>query len=136
MLNELRVLARGGILVLDVAHAEAAVTRGHRAYVGRRTVRAWKLKDLPEDCPRHEHHNDFLENGQPHIPHCAYPRRKHAVAVPNTSYYRKQLKKGALWAADEATALECGAKFDPTFGGEYPALVKAAAKDRGKDGEQ
>lgn len=135
MLNTLRVLARGGILVLDVAHAEAAQTRGHRAYVGRKTVRAWKLEQLPEDCPRHEHHNDFLENGQPPIPHCAYPKRTHVVEVPNTSYYRKIVRKGALWPADEATAAACGGKFDPKFGGEYPNLIKAAAKHRGKDGE-
>lgn len=134
-METLNVLSRGGILVLDVDYAQAAPTRGQRAYVGRRTVRAWKVKDLPEGCPRHVHDNEFLEPGQAHIPHCAFPSRKHPVAVPNTNYYRKQVKAGSLWPADEATALACGVAFDPAFGGEYPNLAKTA-KSCGKDGEQ
>lgn len=116
--NSLRVFARGGLLVLDKAYAEAAPTRGQRAYVGRRTVRAWKLDELPTGCPRHIQTNEFMEFGDKQIPHSAYPRLDKPVAVPNDSYYRKQVQKGALWAADEETAALCGVRFDPTFGGE------------------
>lgn len=135
MADTLRVLARGNLLVLDVAYAEASGTRGQRAYVGRQSVRAWTLDELPKGCPRHEAHNEFLERGNDkRIPHAAYPSLGSAVEVPANNYYRKQVRIGALWPADEATAKECGARFDPTFGGEYPHLVKAASK-RGKDGD-
>ena len=127
-MDTLKVLARAGLLVLDVEHAKVG---GHRAYVGRRTVRAWKLDDLPEGVPRHEHHNEFLENGQSAIPHCAYPATSFPAEVANTSYYRKLVKKGALWPFDEPTALACGVAFDPTYGGEYPALTKSAARRSG-----
>jgi len=134
MSDSLRVMARGGILVLDVAYAQSPTTRGQRAYVGRRTVRSWKLEDLPQGCPRHEQANEFLERGNDaRVPHSAYPATGAAQVVPNSSYYRKQVSLGALWPADEATALECGVKFDPTFGGEYPK-DKPASK-RGKDGD-
>ena len=33
--------------------------------------------------------------------------------------YRRDVREGALWAADEDTARECGVKFDPSFGGEH-----------------
>jgi len=131
----LSVLARGGLLVLDIEYAYAAPTKGQRAYVGRASRRAWKEADLPKDCPSHVHSNEFLEPGAKHIPHVAYPRKDNPTEVPASNYYRKQVKKGALWAADAATARECGAKFDPTFGGDYPNLVKAARK-RGKDGNE
>lgn len=134
--QSLRVLARGGILVLDVDYASAARTRGQRAYVGRRTVKSWDAAALPADCPVHLHSNEFLESGQQAIPHCAYPKRSAPVIVDNNSYYRKQVAQGSLWAADETTALACGVKFDPTFGGEYPELVKSAAKGRNKDGDE
>lgn len=131
----LRVLARGGILVLDADHAVAS--RGQRSYVGRGKVRAWKLEDLPEGEPRHVHTNEFLESGEVKIPHCAYPRKASAAEVSNSSYFRKLVRKGSLWPFDEATAVECGVRFDPTYGGDYPTLTKTAArKTSGKDGDQ
>lgn len=133
--DTLRVLARGGILVLDADHA--AASRGQRSYVGRAALRAWKLDDLPKEAPKHVHTNEFLESGQTKIPHCAYPRTASPTVVSNSSYYRKLVKKGALWPFDEATALVCGVRFDPTFGGDYPELTKTAARKevRGKDGD-
>ena len=137
MTKSLRVLARGGILVIDVDHASAATTRGQRKYVGRKSVKAWKEEDLPEGCPRHLHSNEFLEQGQQSIPHMAFPSLGRPVTVSNSSYYRKVVKKGALWPADAETAAACGVRFDPTFGGEYPELVKkSAAMGRKKDGDE
>jgi len=133
-MKELRVLARGGLLVLDVAYAEAAPTRGRRAYVGRRAVSDWDLDKLPKGVPHHEHNNEFLEQGPVAIPHVAYPRRDTPSIVPNASYYRKVVQKGALWPADVDTAVACGVVFAPTFGGEYPA--HASANKRGKDGDK
>lgn len=133
-METLHVLARGGILVLDADHA--AASGGQRSYVGRSTVRAWKLEDLPEGEPKHVHTNEFLEAGEVKIPHCAYPRMASPTEVSNSNYFRKLVRKGSLWPFDEATAAECGVRFDPTFGGEYPTLTKTAArKDRGKDGD-
>lgn len=133
-MDTLRVLARGGILVLDADHA--AASSGQRSYVGRDVVPAWKVEDLPKGEPRHVQTNEFLESGESKIPHCAYPRAASPVTVSNSSYYRKIVKQGALWPFDQATALECGVRFDPTFGGDYPELTKTAArKDRGKDGD-
>lgn len=134
--EKLRVLARGGILVINVDHANAAQTRGQRSYVGRKSVKAWKEDGLPEGCPKHLHNNEFLEQGQQPIPHMAFPSLGRPVTVSNNSYFRKQVKKGALWPADAESAEACGVKFDPTFGGEYPSLVKSAAKGRGKDGDE
>ena len=41
------------------------------------------------------------------------------ITVPNTVEYRRHLKDGDLWPADEATTREVGVPFDPTFGGEH-----------------
>jgi len=132
-MDALTVMARGNILVLDVEHAKSG---GRRAYIGRTIVRAWDEKDLPPDCPRHLSYNEFLEPGNDRMPHSAFPSSGNAVEVPNDSYHRKAVAKGALWPADTATAVVCGVMFDPDFGGEYPNKSKGRGKDRGKDGDK
>lgn len=39
------------------------------------------------------------------------------VEVVDCHEYRQHVAEGSLWPADEATAVRCGVKFDPTFGG-------------------
>jgi hypothetical protein len=51
----------------------------------------------------------------------------HVITLDNTREYRKHLKEGDLWPADEATASECGVPFEPTFGGEHAPFPKAEA---------
>jgi len=130
MANTLRVLARGGILVLDVEHASSPGTQGKRAYVGRETVRQWHVEKLPPGVPTHIQSNEFLEVGELPIPHCAYPALPVPVEVPGTRYFKRAVAEGDLWAADRETAIVCGASFDPTFGGEYPSLTPKRGKDR------
>lgn len=45
------------------------------------------------------------------------------VEVRNRAEYRACVREGSLWAADEATATECGVAFDPTFGASKEALA-------------
>lgn len=119
----LRVLARGSVLVLDTVFAQET---GARHYVGRASVPAWKQEDLPAGEPRHEAHNTFLQLGDKPIPHVAYPKNSTPVEVPMDRYYMRAIQKGELWAADTSTAACVGVQFDPDFGGEYPSLNKAA----------
>lgn len=123
------VLARGSILVLDAQFAQAT---GSRRYIGRNTISARELKDLPEGEPRHEQSNEFLEPGDKPVPHTAYPRKSTPESVPVDRYYTRALKNGELWPADKASADCAGVQFDPTFGGEYPSLKAAKS---GKVGE-
>lgn len=124
-MNKLRVLARGDCLILDAAYSQAT---GRRRYIGRTEVAAWKEEDLPADAPKFVADNSFLSPGDKPIPHFAYPKNGLVADVPNDaqfgSYFRKAVKTGGLWPADLDTAKECGVKFDPTFGGEYPAEGK------------
>ncbi len=39
-----------------------------------------------------------------------------SVEVRNRAEYRACVREGSLWAADEATARECGVTYDPAFG--------------------
>lgn len=117
----LRVLARGSIVVLDPAFAQAT---GHRRYVGRSTVTAWQPSELPAGEPCHIQHNSFLEPGDKAIPHTAYPKSGVAEEVPCDRYFMRALKNGELWAADRPTAEIADVPYDPTFGGEYPNLSK------------
>jgi hypothetical protein len=126
-METMRVLARGSLLVLDLEFAQAT---GQRKYVGRKAVAAWKLDELPAGCPRHEAHNLFLEPGEKPIPHYAFPMVEAVVELPFRREYRDEVQGGALWPADQATAAMCGVPFDPTFGGEHPALTVAAPKPR------
>lgn len=121
----LRVLARGDILVLDTVFAQST---GARKYVGRSAVSAWKEEELPAGEPRHIAHNSFLELGDKPVPHIAYPKNSQAVEVPMDRYYTRAIQKGELWAADKSTAECVGVSFDPKFGGEYPSLVKEPVK--------
>lgn len=41
--------------------------------------------------------------------------------------YRRDVREGALWPADKATADACGVKFDATFGGRKPAEPQPVA---------
>lgn len=118
----LRVLARGNVLVLDTVFAQDT---GARRYIGRAAVAAWKVEDLPPGEPRHEAHNTFLQPGDKPIPHVAYPKNAAPVEVPMDRYYTRAIKNGELWAADTSTAACVGVAFDPDFGGEYPSLNKA-----------
>lgn len=112
MLSALRVLPHGNILVLDT---EFASQTGRRAYIGRQAVSAWTVEELPQDAPRHESSNEFLEPGQAPVPHVAFPATGRAVAVPNVPYYRKAVADGDLLPADAATARECGVAFHDTL---------------------
>lgn len=110
MAQTIKVLARGDILVLDVDYAKAT---GARKYVGRDTVTAWKEEELPAGCPRHLQANEFLEPGQPALPHTAYP----ATAEPQTvalMTHARDVRRGDLIPADKASADLCGVAFDHT----------------------
>lgn len=118
-MSMIRVLARGGCLVLDLEFTEQT---GRRKYVGRSEVYSHKLEDLPEGEPRHVHYNQFLERGNDTpIPHAAFPKLSEPVTVPARKEYTKAVRTGSLWPADAETAVICGCEFDPTFGGEYAA---------------
>jgi hypothetical protein len=55
-------------------------------------------------------------------------RRRHAafvkhvgkvLEVPDRAEYRRHLRDGDLWPADQETAAACGVPFDPDFGDEH-----------------
>jgi hypothetical protein len=118
----LRVLARGDARVL-YPHQHL---NGFLRYVGRETILANTVEELPADCTCvHIQANEFLEPGQKGLPHSAHPRKAEPVEVPCDAYFLKSIRRGDLWAADKPTAEIAGVKFDPTFGGEYPQLSKA-----------
>jgi hypothetical protein len=41
------------------------------------------------------------------------------LTVPDRAEYRRHLRDGDLWPADQETAAACGVPFDPDFGGEH-----------------
>lgn len=112
MLSALRVFPNGNILVLDI---DFATQTGRRAYIGRQATSAWTVEELPQDAPRHESSNEFLEPGQQPVPHVAFPTTGRAASVPNVPYYRKAVADGDLLPADAATARECGVAFNGTL---------------------
>lgn len=117
----LRVLARGDARVL---YPQQHIN-GFLRYVGRETILANKVEDLPAGCTCvHIQANEFLEPGQKGLPHSAHPKKAEATEVPMDGYFLKALRRGDLWAADRPTADIAGVPFDPTFGGEYPNLSK------------
>lgn len=93
--DTLRVRARGEALVQDYEALEAGIKR----FVGRKYVQ--------------------VEGGQ-----WGFAPTNAEQVVPNHAEYLREIREGALWAADEATAAKAGVKFDATFG-----AVKAAKKD-------
>lgn len=127
MLHTLRVLARGNVLVLDTDFARQT---GAKRYIGRKTVSAWNIDDLPADEPGHIQRNEFLQRGDQPIPHTAHPKSSEPASIdlrsshPETvRFILKTIKSGGLWPADKETAQYCGVPFDPSFGGEYPELT-------------
>ncbi len=55
----------------------------------------------------------------------AYVKSSEVVTVPMRGEYVLHLTRDCdLWPADEATARACGAKWDPTFGGEHEASAE------------
>lgn len=98
----LRVRARGTALAADYKAAEHSVRR----FIGR------SLKVVQED----------LSGDGNHV--AGWVPIDEAVEIDARAEHMRHVSDGDLWAADEATALACGVKFDPTFGGE----VKPAAK--------
>lgn len=122
-MKQLRVLARGDIAVLDVGHAMA---HGQYRLTARRLIRAESRDKFEEAYPLHS--NVVFRDRDPQVAsdkfyvECWVPIPT-PVPVSNIGsdgyYFRKQVYQGALWPADEETALECGIAFDPTFGGDF-----------------
>lgn len=119
-LSKLRVLARGDTLVLDAAYARAS---GRLRFVGRTLIEADSIDQLPAGVPIRE--RDPVEAGDKYYVE-GWPRASAPVDVPAVgefgAYFRKQVREGALWPADAATAEFCDVPFDPSFGGDYPDL--------------
>lgn len=95
MTDTLKLKARGTALIVD----HKAMSAGARRFIGRK------------------HDATIGRNG-------GWPPADKPAEVSNTDEfaadYRRAVKHGDLWAADEATAEACGVKFDPLFG-EQPA---------------
>lgn len=95
-MSRLRFYARGTAQVTD-PHAQE---RGTRRCIGRRwqEVEPGRWSWVPTGEPQEcDYHHDLA----------------------------KACRDGDLWPADEATAKECGAGFDPTFGGEETETIRA-----------
>lgn len=123
-MDELRVLARGGVLVFDVDRAK---NTGKRVYVGRTTVKSHNESDLPDGEPKHVSYPEFLERGQSQMLHMAFPKKREHSVVAASSFYKKAVMNGELWPADKKTAFLCGVAFDSTFGGEFKPIEKKGA---------
>ena len=59
------------------------------------------------------------------------------IEIPDRAEYRRHLRDGDLWPADEETACACGVEFDPNFGGEHTEAMQdeheAAVEDLKKN---
>ncbi len=100
-MQTLKFLARGTAMCFDLEAQEARTLR----YIGRRHDATIGHEG------RDEYGNKFMSGG--------WPAKSTPQEVPARGEYMLACKDGDLWAADEATALYCGVKFDPDFGGEY-----------------
>lgn len=102
----LRVLARGTAMVPNYSRSSRMRHGDAHAFIGREwdeslgdgvsTSGGWKPLAEPTVIKQSAHPAAFNE-------------------------YIHVLRAGDLWPADEATARMSGAKFDPSFGGEYDA---------------
>ena len=132
MATEIRVLARGDILALDVAFCRAS--GGKLRFIGRKLHIADAREDLPAGVVVRD--RDPVDPGDKF--YCeGWERRTEASTVPCVgefgNYYLQQVREGALWPADQATAQLCGAAFDATFGGDYPSLKSPAKGSKAGD---
>ena len=109
-MQKLRVLPRGGVLV----PRHESIMSGQKQFIGR-------IYD-----PDHGDH------GGGGFPVAASVGPDSPIEVPSVGkgapqefelwqQYVREVRDGALWAADQATADACGVKFDPKFGGEFAA---------------
>lgn len=111
----LRVLPRGTAMVQDYG---ALVDAGDRRFHG------WKFDTTQGP--------EFVDKGDGKTKrHGGFVRQTGAVVVipPNSPYlteYKRHLRDGDLWAADQATADAAGVPFEPQFGGEHPEYVPPA----------
>jgi hypothetical protein len=129
-MDKLRVMARGGSLVLDLVFAQQTHIR---RYIGRTAVQAAKVEELPAGEPCHVAPREFLSPGEKPIPHYAFPKNGTVAEIPAPpnefgKEYCDEIVAGNLWPADQETAAFCKVKFDPTFGGEYPQLTNKPSK--------
>jgi len=116
--RELRVLARGDLLVLDYAHAQST---GAPRYIGRDTVLLTPDNAIPDGVPWRQTDPEFYDGIEQ--PTFFYPKRSTpSVFAMGTNdfdsvqYVAARVREGGLWAYDQATADACGVSFDPTFG--------------------
>jgi hypothetical protein len=124
MATELRVLARGDILALDVAYCRSS--GGKLRFVGRKLHIAPTREELPAGAVVRE--RDPVEPGDTF--YCeGWERRAEPSIVPCVgefgNYYVQQIREGAVWPSDAASAQIAGVTFDPTFGGDYPSISRA-----------
>jgi hypothetical protein len=125
MATEIRVLARGDILALDVAFCRAS--GGKLRFIGRKLHIADTREELPVGAVARD--RDPVDPGDKY--YCeGWERRAEPSLVPCIgefgNYYLQQLREEALWPADQATAQLAGVTFDPNFGGDYPSSSKAS----------
>jgi len=138
-----RVLARGNTLVPDYAQMKAT----HRlAFIARTVHRAPTVEALPleaRDAPIRARDAVEWTGEEPSVE--AWVATKVPVELISAErmepeqreagqYNRERIAEGGLWAADAETAAACGVAFDPSFGGEYPELVRDATApvDKGR----
>lgn len=112
----LRVLCRGSAMVPDYE----AMGAGARRFVGRQHDPSLGDEHVDPDTKQKARQGGFRALvGE-------------IVEVPDRAEYRLALRghlNGGppdLWPADAETAQAAGVKFDPSFGGEHPALAKPA----------
>lgn len=131
-LTHYTVLAKGALLVPDYARMQATQKF---CLVGRTVHTAPKVDALPPEvrCAPLRHRDATEHTGAPPFVE-AWPAKQAPVQVPATgeagSYYRERIAEGGLWPADKETAEACGVAFDPTFGGEYPAITAPVKTDK------
>jgi hypothetical protein len=100
---KLRVLPRGKALVPNYEAQEGGVRRFH----GWKHDASLGPSFVDESTKVMHHHGGFVKGvGE-------------VVELPMRGEYIRHLRDGDLWPADEPTARACGAKWDPTFGGEH-----------------
>jgi hypothetical protein len=104
---------------LRVRRKGTAMVPHYEAHPMVRRFHGWKFDDsLGEEFEHPEHKQKMRAGG--------FASHDEVIEVPDTVEYRRHLRDGDLWPADQATASLVGVKFDATFGGEEPGPPKAA----------
>jgi hypothetical protein len=94
---------------LRVRRKGTAMVPHYEAHPQVRKFHGWKFDPTVGEEFEHPEHKQVMRAG-------GFVGHDLPIEVPDTVEYRRALRDGDLWPADQATAQAVGIPFDPTFG--------------------